>query len=465
MKKRGIRAGGAGQEAEDGDSGSGTAARAAAAAAPSRQPKCETTRGAPVLASATRPRLRGSTMGLFFQEKKKKKIPNKTEGGVVTFCRREKQQQQQHRNGSGGAPRSPSSVDAYRTRGARAHAGEDYDRGGPRKTDREDDGGGKKRPGSRKKGKGATAFARRKKEDTRRPSGYNNNNTGGGGGGGGGDDFFFPAAGRRRRRPKGRPPRGGRVSWFRSTTPVGRRLAAAARLVGVDLLPLGDVDLGLRGRGRLRLHPLSDLARHGGEGLLDVGRVLRRGLEVLDAQRVGELLGLLGRHGALRGEVALVAHEKLLHVLARVAVDLVEPLLDVVERLEVRHVEDDDDAVRAAVVRRRDRPEPLLTRGVPDLQLDRLALELDRPDLEVHPDGRDVRLGVRVIGEAQQKARLPDARVPDEEQLEEVVVLRVHGGGGGASTASVRRARNPVVSHSSRTNAGALRNRPTEQPG
>lgn len=45
-----------------------------------------------------------------------------------------------------------------------------------------------------------------------------------------------------------------------------------------------------------------------------------------------------------------------------------EPLLDVVEGLLVRDVIDHDDAVGAPVVGGGDGPEPLLTRGVPNLR-------------------------------------------------------------------------------------------------
>ena len=66
-----------------------------------------------------------------------------------------------------------------------------------------------------------------------------------------------------------------------------------------------------------------------------------------------------------------------------------------------------------------------------DLKLDGLALELDRSDLEVdlrsdhipsctlttHSDGRNVALSVRVVGESQQKTRLSDTRVSDQQEL------------------------------------------------
>jgi hypothetical protein len=57
-----------------------------------------------------------------------------------------------------------------------------------------------------------------------------------------------------------------------------------------------------------------------------------------------------------------------------------QPLPHIPERFFIRHVVDDDDAVRAAVVTARDRAEALLPRRVPDLQLDRLAVQLDGAD-------------------------------------------------------------------------------------
>ena len=80
-------------------------------------------------------------------------------------------------------------------------------------------------------------------------------------------------------------------------------------------------------------------------------------------------------------------------------------------------VVDDNDAVGAAVVGRGDGAEALLACRVPDLELDRLALEFDGADLEVYADGRDVRLGVGVVCEAEEEARLADARVADQEEL------------------------------------------------
>ena len=49
-------------------------------------------------------------------------------------------------------------------------------------------------------------------------------------------------------------------------------------------------------------------------------------------------------------QITFISDEELVDVLARVSVDLLQPLLHVVERLLVRHVVHHDDPVRPAVV-------------------------------------------------------------------------------------------------------------------
>jgi len=43
---------------------------------------------------------------------------------------------------------------------------------------------------------------------------------------------------------------------------------------------------------------------------------------------------------------------------------------------------------------------------------------------KVYADGRNVTLGVGIIGKPKQQARLSNTRITDEEELEEVVVSR-----------------------------------------
>lgn len=63
--------------------------------------------------------------------------------------------------------------------------------------------------------------------------------------------------------------------------------------------------------------------------------------------------------------IGLVAHQQLVHALSSIAVDLLEPLLDVVERVHIGDIVDDADAVGTTVVGRCDGTEALLTGGVP----------------------------------------------------------------------------------------------------
>lgn len=51
-----------------------------------------------------------------------------------------------------------------------------------------------------------------------------------------------------------------------------------------------DLNTGLGVCGGLRSHPLLDLSGHGQESLLDIGSVLRRGLEERNTEAVGEFL-------------------------------------------------------------------------------------------------------------------------------------------------------------------------------
>jgi hypothetical protein len=126
--------------------------------------------------------------------------------------------------------------------------------------------------------------------------------------------------------------------------------------------------------------PGLDLGRHHQEGLLHVGRGLCAGLDERNAQLRGKVRRCVVLHHALLYQIALVAHQQLVHVVGGVSVDLVQPLLDVVERIHVGHVVHNNDAVRATVVRAGDSAEPLLTGSIPDLQLNGLSVQLNRSD-------------------------------------------------------------------------------------
>lgn len=89
-----------------------------------------------------------------------------------------------------------------------------------------------------------------------------------------------------------------------------------------------------------------------------------------------------------------------------------------VERSLVGDVVYEKNAHSTTVVGGGDGSEALLAGGIPDLQLDALPIELNGPDLEVDSDGGDKGWGKRVFAEAQQTARLADAGVAYQEQLD-----------------------------------------------
>ena len=102
--------------------------------------------------------------------------------------------------------------------------------------------------------------------------------------------------------------------------------------------------------------------------------------------------------------------------------DLRHPGAHGVEGAPVRDVVDEHDALRAAEVGPRDRPELLLARGVPDLELDALPVQIDRLNLKVDADGRDERRGKRVVRISQEERRLSHGGVADHQQLDLEVV-------------------------------------------
>lgn len=106
-----------------------------------------------------------------------------------------------------------------------------------------------------------------------------------------------------------------------------------------------------------------------------------------DTLRVCKLLCDVVVYDLFVGEVGLVSDEEAVDPFDGVAFDLSEPGLYVREGVLVGHVVHDDDPVRPAVVGRGDGPETLLPCGVPDLELDRLALQLERADLDWEKKG------------------------------------------------------------------------------
>ena len=84
-----------------------------------------------------------------------------------------------------------------------------------------------------------------------------------------------------------------------------------------------------------------------------------------DELAVVTYLGYSVLNDLLVGHIALVADEQLIDALGSVPINLLKPLLDVVEGVHVGNIVDDADSVGATVVGRSDGTETLLAGGIP----------------------------------------------------------------------------------------------------
>lgn len=83
-----------------------------------------------------------------------------------------------------------------------------------------------------------------------------------------------------------------------------------------------------------------------------------------------------------------------------------QPPFDVRKGFPVCNIVNHDDTVGAPVIRARYRPEPLLTRRIPNLQLYSLTVYLKCSYFEVYAYRRNVTAGERIIGKSQEKTAL-----------------------------------------------------------
>ena len=163
---------------------------------------------------------------------------------------------------------------------------------------------------------------------------------------------------------------------------------------------------------------LHHLPGHVNEQLLHVAVVLCARFQEHDVELLCELVPLVRGHLPVRVEVALVPDEDLHDLVVRVTlIDLLHPLRDLLERLPVRDVVDDDDPVAAVVVALCDGAEPLLASGIPDLELDDLAIVLGRAYLEVDANCRNEIFVENTFRVADQEARFADTGLADDENF------------------------------------------------
>lgn len=101
------------------------------------------------------------------------------------------------------------------------------------------------------------------------------------------------------------------------------------------------------------------------EGMILVPKKVQGTSKTQELVGVDPNLGNCVFHDFLVLHIALVADKKLVNALGGVAVDFLEPLLDIVERVHIRHIVHDANAMSAPVVGGCDGPETLLTSSIP----------------------------------------------------------------------------------------------------
>mmetsp|Transcript_29935 Transcript_29935/g.63811 ORF Transcript_29935/g.63811 Transcript_29935/m.63811 type:complete len:305 (+) Transcript_29935:896-1810(+) len=156
-----------------------------------------------------------------------------------------------------------------------------------------------------------------------------------------------------------------------------------------------------------------------------VGGVQGTRLDEGESLLLAEGLGVLGLDRPQVPQVALISHKHDHYVAIRMVPELLQPPANVVERGLLRDVVHQQGTHSTPVVCAGDRPVPLLASRVPNLSFDRLSVHLHAPGCELNPNGG---LGLQhklIARETTEKLRLSHRRVPDEDDLEQVVEIVV----------------------------------------
>eukprot|EP00612_Vaucheria_litorea_P004569 CAMPEP_0171462820 /NCGR_PEP_ID=MMETSP0945-20130129/6706_1 /TAXON_ID=109269 /ORGANISM="Vaucheria litorea, Strain CCMP2940" /LENGTH=192 /DNA_ID=CAMNT_0011989425 /DNA_START=166 /DNA_END=745 /DNA_ORIENTATION=+ len=164
------------------------------------------------------------------------------------------------------------------------------------------------------------------------------------------------------------------------------------------------------------------LTRHCQKRFFNVARVFGTRFEERDVQRLREGPGFLRVHN-LVCNIALISNQKLTCPFAGVTVHFAQPIIDVAKRFLARDVVHHDYPVGPSVIGTGNGSEPFLTRRIPNLQFNRLFVNFNGSEAKIDADGADVTLCEGVVGESQEEAAFPDARIADQNEFEEVVVI------------------------------------------
>lgn len=126
----------------------------------------------------------------------------------------------------------------------------------------------------------------------------------------------------------------------------------------------------------------------GSESLFNVNSVFGRCFEEFNAQRLGQSFSFFGFDLSVGLKIGFVTNKKFDDVFVSVLVNFGKPVFNILERLSVGDIVDENDTMGALVIRSGDGFKSLLSSSVPDLKFDGVSSSFEGSDFEINSDGR-----------------------------------------------------------------------------
>mmetsp|Transcript_86527 Transcript_86527/g.220495 ORF Transcript_86527/g.220495 Transcript_86527/m.220495 type:complete len:276 (+) Transcript_86527:3-830(+) len=201
----------------------------------------------------------------------------------------------------------------------------------------------------------------------------------------------------------------------------------AASFTATILESLGGAGVDARNHGvrvdQTVLDLVEDHAGHLDKYFLDALPGERARFQEKDVVFLGTSARLQEGDNALILDVALVSYGDDGDVCPGQRPSIRKPIDEVVVRVSVGDVVDDQGTGSAAVIAPRDRPIPFLPGGVPNLEFDAPATDLDDFGTELHTDGVGGALLEFILDELMEQTGLSSTSIANNNELEEVIVL------------------------------------------
>ena len=156
--------------------------------------------------------------------------------------------------------------------------------------------------------------------------------------------------------------------------------------------------------------------------LLDIVCTLRRCLQEHKVIFFCKTVTLLGRDSAAVVEITLISNEHDDHVGVSILSCLFQPACQMVECFPSCYIIDQEGTSRAAVIRSGDATKRFLPGSVPDLQLDVFVVNRNHARTKLNTDSQVVDRLKSLVRKLQEKARLADTCVANDDVFEKVGV-------------------------------------------